>query len=229
MRRQKGEFTLFLDSLDECLVHIHPVSQLLLRELRNLPVSHLRLRVTCRTAEWPELLSCGLRELWPDRYEELELAPLRRRDVRVAAQLCGLDGGAFLQEAQVLEMAPFASRPITLSLLLRQSRESGRLPATVTALYEKGCRALAAEWSPSRHASRAAGHLTADDPVVEPEGVVGRAVGGLFLFGSERGGGRSLAAWPAGRVEQRVDPPLAGEPLGLVGCVARRVGQARLW
>jgi len=157
-----GEFTLFLDSLDECLVHIRPVSNLLLKELRKLPVSRLRLRIACRTAEWPEVLSAGLRELWPDHYEEVELAPLRRKDVRAAAELQGIDADAFLREAHRLEMVPFASRPITLDFLLRQSRDTGRLPDTVTELYEKGCRALAAEWSPGRHASRSAGRLTAD-------------------------------------------------------------------
>ena len=69
----------------------------------------------------------------------------------------------------------------------------------------------------------------ADGPVVEPEGVVGRTVGRLLLFGPEGGAGLSLPARPAGRVEQGVDPPLPGEPLGFAAGVGGPVGQARLW
>jgi pyrimidine deaminase RibD-like protein len=158
---EDSEFTLFLDGLDECLLRVQSVGQLLLHELSKLPVSRLRLRVACRTADWPALLTTGLSDHWPDRYEELELAPLRRRDVRSAASLQGLDPDAFLDEVRRLEMVQFANRPITLDFLLRQSRDTGVLAATANDLYEKGCVALVSELSPSRHASHAAGALTA--------------------------------------------------------------------
>src|ERR1700737_3745214 len=50
----------FLDSLDECRIRIPTVAALLVDELRKQPTDRLRdrlrLRIACRTAEWPSLL-----------------------------------------------------------------------------------------------------------------------------------------------------------------------------
>ena len=51
---------LFLDSLDECRMRITTLSAVLLSKLRAAPCDRLRLRIACRTDDWPESLERGL-------------------------------------------------------------------------------------------------------------------------------------------------------------------------
>jgi hypothetical protein len=55
---------LFLDSFDECLLRIDTLAALLPTELQNYPVERLRLRIACRTANWPSSLEKELIQLW---------------------------------------------------------------------------------------------------------------------------------------------------------------------
>jgi hypothetical protein len=72
----------YLDSLDECQLQIRNVANILIAELKKLPVERLRLRVACRTADWPRYLEDNLRERWGENDVGVyELAPLRRVDV----------------------------------------------------------------------------------------------------------------------------------------------------
>ena len=65
---------IFLDSLDECLIHVRTVARLLVDQFAKYPRSRLRLRIACRTAEWPQLLSKELPALWGDQdFAEYEL------------------------------------------------------------------------------------------------------------------------------------------------------------
>src|SRR4029077_5167996 len=63
-----GEHTLylFLDSLDECRLRVPQVSSLLIERFNDIRehVGRLRLRIACRTAEWPSQLEDGLPDLW---------------------------------------------------------------------------------------------------------------------------------------------------------------------
>ena len=61
----KGEHVLhlFLDSMDECKLRIDNLAALLVDELKKYPVERLRLRIACRTADWPIYLEAGLRRL----------------------------------------------------------------------------------------------------------------------------------------------------------------------
>src|SRR5205814_4732636 len=77
---------LFLDGLDESLIHIRTVATLLAHEFGKYPTSRLRLRIACRTAEWPSLLRDQFQKLW-NSYEELEVAPLRRIHVERSASM----------------------------------------------------------------------------------------------------------------------------------------------
>ncbi len=66
---------IFLDSLDECLIHVRTVARLLIDEFAKYPRSRLHLRIACRTAEWPQLLSQELPRLWGEQnFGEYELA-----------------------------------------------------------------------------------------------------------------------------------------------------------
>ena len=113
---------IFLDSLDECLIHVRTVARLLIDEFAKYPRSRLLLRIACRTAEWPQLLSKELPRLWGDQnFAEYELAPLTRKNVRDAAIAEGLDPDAFLNEVDRLGITALAMKPLTLIFLL-QSR-----------------------------------------------------------------------------------------------------------
>ncbi|MDQ6615155.1 MAG: hypothetical protein M3083_10490 [Actinomycetota bacterium] len=79
-----------LDSLDECRLSIPNVAALLSDELRRWPTGRLRLRIGCRSADWPASLGQALGTIFPGA-AMLELLPLRRRDVPAFADEAGVD------------------------------------------------------------------------------------------------------------------------------------------
>ncbi len=163
---EKGSHQLhiFLDSLDECLLRIETLATLLVDQLQNYPVERLRLRVACRTADWPNILEQGLINLWGEQAVQVyELIPLCRVDVALAAKANGLKPEAFLAEIDNKKVIPLAIKPITLEFLLNTYCEKGQLPATQTELYLEGCRLLCTEVNDSRRASHRTGRLTAEE------------------------------------------------------------------
>ena len=154
---------LFLDSLDECLLRVSTVASLLKEELKAYPADRLRLRIACRTAEWPMLLEEALIEQWgKEAVQVLELVPLRRADVTIAAEARGINPVEFLEAVQNAGAVPLAIKPVTLEFLLNTYSQTGSLPSTQAELYELGCRLLCGETSESRKASKATGSLDAD-------------------------------------------------------------------
>jgi hypothetical protein len=141
---------LFLDSVDECLLRINAVAPRLLKELGRGDRSRLRLRIACRTAEWPSVLQEGLTRLYGDELHVYELAPLRRIDVAEATGSFGLEAEKFLAEVTLREAVPFAIKPVTLKMLLRLFKRDGGLPSDLAALYRHGCRVLAEESNKAR-------------------------------------------------------------------------------
>jgi hypothetical protein len=137
-----------LDSLDECLIHVKTVAPMLITEFKKYPVSRLRLRIACRTSEWPALLHQELPRIWgADYYREYELAPLRRDDVALAARDEGLDAGAFLKTIEERDLVPFAIKPITLVMLLQQYKRPESLGGSIVELYHSYCLYLCQETS----------------------------------------------------------------------------------
>jgi predicted NACHT family NTPase len=133
---------LFLDSLDEGRLEVRNIASVLSGRLRRLDphLSRLRLRIACRTAEWPVSLEQSLKELW-NREENvgvIELAPLRRIDVIAAAQSEHVNADRFLDDLARVDAQPFAINPISLRFLLSIYRRSGELPHTKHELYESG-------------------------------------------------------------------------------------------
>ncbi|MCU0633469.1 MAG: hypothetical protein MUE41_01245 [Gemmatimonadaceae bacterium] len=174
--------TLVLDSLDEALIDMRKLATRLITELRALPIERLRLRVACRTADWPPVLERGLGTLWGEqRIRVLEIAPLRRRDVtEIAAARLGPGRAAeFVEAVAAADAEPFAARPGTLGLLLASFDGTGRLPASQTDLYLAGCRALCEEANPSRRAARLTGQLSPDERL----GVAARVAAVAILGG----------------------------------------------
>jgi predicted NACHT family NTPase len=145
------ELHLFLDSLDECLLRIDTVANLLADEFNKYPITRLKLRIACRTAEWPNGLESGLKQIWgQDEVKVFELAPLRRIDVVTAAKSSGLDADAFLSEIDKKDVVPLAIKPITLRFLVNTYLRAGQFPSRQADLYREGCRILCEESSESR-------------------------------------------------------------------------------
>ena len=150
---------LFLDSLDECRLQIGTIVPLLLDELRDKDISRLRLRIACRTAEWPVALENGLRRLYKDDLHIFELAPLRRKDIAETARCSGFDPEAFLAEVDQHDAVPFAIKPVTLKMLLKMF-ELKKFPSNLADLYRKGCEGLCEESNETRIGAHRSGKLT---------------------------------------------------------------------
>ncbi len=167
-----GQLHLLLDSLDECRLSIPKAAQALLRGLKSLHTDRLSLRISCRTADWPESLSRELQEIWGKHRQgakdegrtqlvsEYELVPLRKRDVSEAARVRGIDAEAFLDVVHDKDIETFASRPASLRMLFEIWLQDGQLPDQRAGIYERGCDLLAAESSESRHEAGFKGALT---------------------------------------------------------------------
>lgn len=139
--------TLFLDSLDECLLRISNVSALLNETLPQLPLNRLRLRIACRTAQWPDALGSALMHMWPKQFGSFELVPLRRRDVREAAEaFVGQLVEEFMTQIVDRDVVPLTIKPVTLQLLLRLFVKGGSLPMSQLELYERGTLLLCEEF-----------------------------------------------------------------------------------
>lgn len=183
----------FLDDFDECHLRIETMVALLTDRLRAYSLDairdRLRLRIACRTFAWPASLETALTELWGnDGFAAYELAPLRRNDVAIAAEVHGLDPEAFLAEIDKIEARPLASRPITLTLLLRLYLGSRGLPSKRADLYDQGCDILCRESNLERRDSRRTGELTP----LQRRAIAGRIAAvtvfaGRFAVGEERG------------------------------------------
>src|SRR4029077_20232967 len=125
-------------------------------------VGRLRLRIACRTAEWPSQLEDGLPDLWgKEQVGSFELLPLRRKDVRLAAEIEGIaDSEGFLAAIADRSAQALAIKPVTLRFLIGQYRRDGELSPREVDLYRSGCQLLVAEPSQSRQDAREKGRLS---------------------------------------------------------------------
>lgn len=149
-------------------MRINTLAALLVGELSNYSnhVERLYLRITCRTADWPNSLEQGLKKIWgKEAVGVYELAPLLRVDIASAAQTKGLDENNFLQAIEEQEVVPLAIKPITLKFLLNTYCNNGSLPTQQTELYLKGCQLLC-EDTEDRRDARLTGNFTADQRMV---------------------------------------------------------------
>lgn len=171
---------LFLDSLDEGLLSVKVLASLLVDQLKRLPSDRLKLRIACRTIEWPSLLEEGLAEwLGQEAVQYYVLAPLRKADVEESARASGLDVKAFLNQVESSGAVPFAIKPVTLKFLLMLSKNRGGFPSSQIELYLAGCRELVTEKSKSRTAAREAGQLSPDQRLA-----VAARIAACMVFGN---------------------------------------------
>jgi hypothetical protein len=129
-------WTLFFDGIDEAVAQPAQVEKAIPRILRKLaqqvPLEQIRVRISCRSAEWPHSLEAELRTIWSgDSLRVYELGQLRSSDVAVAANHIGIPNltVAFLEQVQQHDAELLASRPVTLKMLLNLFEHNAALPA----------------------------------------------------------------------------------------------------
>lgn len=138
-----AQLHLFLDSVDEARIDIDGLVKTLGGYLDELDGSSVRVRIACRTLDWPHASLDGLlRRRWGlDQDEPLlwRLEDLRESDIALAArERLGAAAPAFLEAAaRDARIAPIISRPITLFLLLRLWETNGTLPSTAREIFEQ--------------------------------------------------------------------------------------------
>jgi len=159
----QGNLYLFLDSLDEGRIQIKTIANLLSGRLLRLSsqLKRLKIRIACRTAEWPTSLASTLTELWPgDEAKFLELTPLRFVDITTAAQVQNVDVTQFISEVSRLDAHSFANRPISLKFLISAFKKDGALPRSKFDLYKVGCFTLCDEFNQSRRENPGSSQLS---------------------------------------------------------------------
>lgn len=162
-RKGDGVMHLLLDSLDECLLRIDNIAALLADELPKQPVDRLRLRIACRTVPWPTILERACVRLFKG-FKAYEMTPLRRVDVRRAAEQSGIDNpDRFMARIQELDVTSLAIKPVTLKFLISTYLREGDFPKNHIELYERGCRILCEESNESRTGSGRRGRLSLDE------------------------------------------------------------------
>lgn len=132
--------------------------------LRSSPVNRLFLRIACRPAVWPSSLTSDLRGIFSEQGVAVwRLAPLRKRDVEVAAARNGV--GDFTREVISRGVVSFATKPITLKALLNLYKSNRALPDSKYDIYEELCRVACTESSASRRERQKTGRLTPQERV----------------------------------------------------------------
>jgi hypothetical protein len=173
--------TLFLDSLDEGLLTIRQLANFLAMRLEKLPLERLKIRIACRTSDWPILLEQKLRSFWNDEINvstlQLELVPLRRSDVYEAARNSEVDPEKFLKEIELKAVVSFAIKPITLSFLFAEFQKRGKLQNNKAEIYCSGCLMLCEEKNPSRITARFCGEISSHQRMI----VAGRIAASLMF------------------------------------------------
>lgn len=132
--------SIYLDGLDEALLEAKKISYGVLDVVKELnKYGEVFIRITCRTSDLPKEFQAGLEALYHNRLKAVEVAPLRREDVRLAAKEYGIDEKAFFSAIYEKELGVLASRPITLNMLIKEYLDFGKISESIEGVYEKGC------------------------------------------------------------------------------------------
>jgi hypothetical protein len=139
-QQQKLNIELWIDGLDEGLQNAIVLGAALLQVLGGLEASRLRIRVACRSFEWPGILRTGLDGIFgADRTAVWELAPLDRPAAEsIATELAINDVTAFLDAVVDKAAGSFATHPVSLQFLVESFKRDGGFPSTRVALFKAG-------------------------------------------------------------------------------------------
>lgn len=193
-RDSDSQLIMFLDAFDEAREERGALVRVLIEALGELPRERLRVRIACRTADWPATLTDRLGLLFMDDEPRLyELQPLRRADVAAVADHADVNGEEFVAAVVDRGVGPLARVPLTLNFLLDSYAADGQLPTRRAELYREGCRQLCREQNPSRIETDRMGTLSAEQRLALAE----RVAAGTVLAGRAavrvRGGGSDSA------------------------------------
>ncbi|AWI04545.1 NACHT domain-containing protein [Clostridium drakei] len=138
---------LFLDSLDEGLLHMGLLVDLLIEHFKKIDLSRLKLRIACRTGVFPSVFETELKEMFgEENFDVFQLAPLSSNDIVIACKSWNFDGENFLKSVFDNQIQALASTPVTLDMLLKMYDSNKKsLPSSKIKLYEVGCRKLCSE------------------------------------------------------------------------------------
>jgi len=147
---------LWLDSLDEAQLHMPKISHSLQRHFAEQAdnLAQLRLRIVSRTAEWPLSFEHELMGLFgPENVRVIELLPLTRADISLAANARGVSAESFLDQVTKVGAGALAARPLTLALLLSLYVDDEPFSDRKEELFEQGCRRLCSRVDDARRES----------------------------------------------------------------------------
>lgn len=141
-----GSVALFFDALDEGIARNPALALDLFSAIDQTDLARVRMRVACRTLEWPAALEAQLQQRFgAEQLRVYELLPLRRIDVIAAANDHGVDGVAFVREIRERDATALAIRPISLRFLLAMYLNEGALPHSRQRLFDEGTLILCSE------------------------------------------------------------------------------------
>jgi len=144
-----NELTIVIDGVDEGLALASNLITVFAAQLKNRPVERLRLILVCRDAEWPVEEGRALMSLWPAQdVSRFQLQRLRWSDALDGARHWGLsesEAADFMDRVQKQVLEPFASRPITLEMLVEEFKAHGQLPGSRTEIFKRACLRLCRE------------------------------------------------------------------------------------
>lgn len=170
------EWAIHLDGLDEAVIEhedlvatIDHALRLILADLKSITTAekldrleHLKFRISCRAAEWPDSLSAVLSSVFGDAVSIVQLEELDAVDAKDAAGEAGIPGQTWQDILAKLNNAEaLTRRPITLRLLLRIYEQSRDVPAGQVLLYHRGILALLEEANEVRRRNGLVGRLDA--------------------------------------------------------------------
>ncbi len=144
----EGVISVFLDSLDEGRTAIQnllaPLQRILRERLANAAYrDRLRLRITCRSQDWPHSLGDELRNIFGEENVEFwHMCPLQRSDAAAGAAAEGLCPNTFIDQVADARAEPLAAKPVTFDLLVRIVKSDGRIPPRQADVYRNGLELL---------------------------------------------------------------------------------------
>lgn len=169
-----SEWAIHLDGLDEAVIEqgdliaaLDESFRVVLADLTPMPavekqdrLDRLKVRISCRAAEWPDSRSTVLRSLFGDGVEIVQLEELEPEDAEQAAEQAGISSPDWQDILEKLDNADaLTRRPITLRLLLSIYEQSGDVPTGQVPLYHRGILALLEEANELRRRNGLVGRL----------------------------------------------------------------------
>lgn len=138
---------IYLDALDEALIPLKRAGLVVKGWIEEAVAgSGARLRITCRSAVWPEQLTEAMLGLVEEsRFAKASLQPLTDSDVATAVNAAGMDSGLFLDAVRSRRVEALTRQPLTLKMLLRLFGESQNLPSRLSDLFQQGMLELAVD------------------------------------------------------------------------------------